>query len=84
MTPGNMILVKIYMDATKGPFSYLFINLTQECEPKVKFLSNLFDDMHSYVPDVKSSNKIRGRCNSKSFILGNYVEKPTLEHSNPL
>merc|ERR1711954_428523 len=32
MTTGNNILVQIYMDATKGPFSYLFINLTQECD----------------------------------------------------
>lgn len=29
MTPGNLILVQIYMEATKMPFSYLFINLTQ-------------------------------------------------------
>ena len=30
MTPGNLILVQIYMEATKMPFSYLFIKLTQE------------------------------------------------------
>ena len=41
MTPGNMILVKIYMEATKGPFSYLFINLTQECDENFKYLSHL-------------------------------------------
>merc|ERR1711954_512792 len=45
MTPGNNILVQIYMDATKGPFSYLFINLTQECDEKFKFLSHLFDNI---------------------------------------
>ena len=44
MTPGNLILVQIYMEATKGPFSYLFINLTQECDPKMKYLSDLFQD----------------------------------------
>ena len=33
ITPGNLILVQIYMEATKIPFSYLFINLTQECDP---------------------------------------------------
>ena len=38
MTPGNMILVPIYMDATKGPFSYLFINLTQECGPQMTYM----------------------------------------------
>merc|ERR1711954_591180 len=43
LTPGNLILVQIYMEATKGPFSYLFINLTQECDPKMKYLSHLFD-----------------------------------------
>ena len=31
------------MEATKGPFSYLFINMTQECDPKFKCLSHLFD-----------------------------------------
>merc|ERR1711954_306817 len=45
MTPGNMILVQIYMEATKGPFSYLFINLTHECDEKFKFLSHLFDNI---------------------------------------
>ena len=43
MAPGNMLLVKIYMEATKGSFSYLFINLTQEYDPKFKYLSHLFD-----------------------------------------
>ena len=36
MTPGNLILVDIYAEATLLPFSYLFINLTQECHPKFK------------------------------------------------
>merc|ERR1712081_162064 len=40
-----MILVQIYMDATKGPFSYLFINLTQECDERFKYLSHLFDNI---------------------------------------
>ena len=44
ITPGNNILVQIYMDATKGPFSYLFINLTQECDEKFKYLSHLSDN----------------------------------------
>merc|ERR1711867_30129 len=35
MTPGNLILVNIYLEATKWTFSYLFINLTQECNPSV-------------------------------------------------
>ena len=40
MTPGNLILVQIYMEATKMPFSYIFINLRQECNPRVKYLSD--------------------------------------------
>merc|ERR1711954_176594 len=45
MTPGNLILVQIFMEASKGAFSYLFINLTQECDPKMKYLSHLFDNL---------------------------------------
>ena len=46
LTPGRLDLVDVYMEATKNPFSYLFINLTQECPPKVKYLSRLFDHDH--------------------------------------
>ena len=28
--------INIYIEDTKDPFSYLFLNLTQECEPEVK------------------------------------------------
>ena len=38
-----MVLVDIYQDAAERPFTYLFINLTQECDTEVKCLSNLFD-----------------------------------------
>ena len=44
ITPGHMKLIDIYQEATKDPFSYLFINLTQECEERVKYLSHLFND----------------------------------------
>ena len=47
LTPGSLELVDVYMEATKDPFTYLFINLTQECPPKVKYLSRLFDWDHS-------------------------------------
>ena len=47
LTPGSLDLLDIYYEATKSPFSYLFINLTQECEVKVKYLSNLFSHHHS-------------------------------------
>ena len=47
ITPGSLDLIEIYKEATKSPFSYLIINLTQECEPNVKYLSHLFNDDHS-------------------------------------
>ena len=41
---GEPIFVSIHAEDTKWPFSYLFfINLTQECDPKVRYLSYLFD-----------------------------------------
>ena len=41
LTPGSLDLIEIYKEATKKPFTYLLINLTQ-CD-----LSNIFDDNHS-------------------------------------
>ena len=61
ITPGNLILVDIYIEATKQPFSYLFINLTQECHPHVKYLSNLFNGIQTYIPMGKTFRKIRGK-----------------------
>ena len=47
LTPGSLELIEIYKAATKSPFSYLFINLTQECERNVKYLSHLFNENHA-------------------------------------
>ena len=47
LTPGSLDLIDIYKEATKSPFSYLFINLTQECNIRVKYLSHLFNENHS-------------------------------------
>ena len=47
LTPGSLDLIEIYKEATKKPFTYLLINLTQECDQNVKYLSNIFDDNHS-------------------------------------
>ena len=55
VTPGSLHLIKMYIEATKDPFSYLFINLTQECKPKVKFLSQLFDKDHVVKSFVEST-----------------------------
>ena len=42
ITPGNLGLIKFYKEATKTPFSYILINLTQECTEVVKYLGNPF------------------------------------------
>ena len=47
LTPGSLDLIEIYKEATKNPFSYLLINLTQECDSSVKYLSHVFDENHS-------------------------------------
>ena len=52
MSPGKNILSKIFEQATLDPFSYLFIDLTQECIPQKKYLSHLFDSdhfIHTYI-----------------------------------
>ena len=42
-------LSKIFQEATLDPYSYLFIDLTQECIPQKRYLSHLFDsDTVSY------------------------------------
>ena len=54
LTPGTLELINIYSEATKDPFSYLFINLTQECDETVKYLSHLFDYDHSVTCYLRS------------------------------
>ena len=53
LTPMSLDLLEIYTKATKDPFTYLFINLTQECNEDVKFLSHLFDYDHYVKTYVK-------------------------------
>lgn len=57
MTQGNLIIVPIYMDATKMALSYLSINLTQECDPTVKFLSDLFCNIQGHIPNGRTLKK---------------------------
>ena len=45
LTPGRLDLIKIYNQATKPPFSYLFINLTQNCPAELKYISNIFENI---------------------------------------
>ena len=45
-------LSKIFQEATLDPYSYLFIDLTQECIPQKRYLSHLFDSdiyMYTYI-----------------------------------
>merc|ERR1711888_343836 len=78
MTPGNLILVGIYLEAIRWPFSYLFTNLTQQCSPSVKYLSNLFNGIQAYIPIGKTFRKIGGNGNFKSMIFGGNIPQKTL------
>lgn len=46
ITPKSLDLLDIYKKATQEPFSYIFINLTQECIPQLKYLNNIFNSDH--------------------------------------
>ena len=46
MTPKSDGLIRVYKKATVKPYSYLFINLTQEAIPQLMFVSNLFSSDH--------------------------------------
>ena len=56
LTPSSLELIDIFKKATISPYSYLLINLTQECEPQLKYLGNLF--------------KVDGVINS--YVVNNY------------
>ena len=42
LSPGKNCLTKIFMKATKSPYSYILINLTQNVHENLKYISNLF------------------------------------------
>ena len=46
MTPKSDGLIRVYKKATVKPYSYLFINLTQEAIPQLMFVSDLFSSDH--------------------------------------
>ena len=53
ITPKTLELLTIYQKATKEPYSYVLINLTQEGLPQLKYISNVFSKNHVvnvYVP----------------------------------
>ena len=42
ITPKTLELLDIYQKATRDPYSYLLINLTQDGLPQLKYMSNVF------------------------------------------
>ena len=48
ITPKTLDLLHIYTQATKKPYSYIFIDLTQECIPQFRYRSGIFDDEHLF------------------------------------
>ena len=46
ITPKTLELLDIFRYATVKPYSYLFINLTQEAIPQLKYTSNIFTRDH--------------------------------------
>jgi GTPase SAR1 family protein len=53
ITPKTLELLTIYQKATKDPYSYVLINLTQEGLPQLKYISNVFSKnqvVNVYVP----------------------------------
>ena len=82
LTLGSLDLIDIYIQATKDPFSYLFINLTQECQPQVKYLSKLFYYDHSVrVYRLDKSRKMKGatNCTEMSLVVNVFSTKQTIK-----
>ena len=57
ITPNTLELLNIYQKATREPYSYVLINLTQEGLPQLKYISNLFSKDHVVNVYVSSSCK---------------------------
>ena len=57
MSPTGNELLSYYKLATSDPFSYLFINLTQECKNEVKYLSHVFNDIHRVTAYLNNTSK---------------------------
>ena len=75
MTPGNMILVQIYMEDTKWPFRYLFIDLTQKCNEMFKYISHLFDNIgriNMYILGGQRNRKDVGYGHFDAIAFKNY------------
>ena len=57
ITPKTLELLAIYQTATKEPYSYVLINLTQEGLPQLKYTNNIFSKTHVVNVYVSSSCK---------------------------
>ena len=68
LTSGSLDLIEMYKQATKDPFSYLMINLTQECNDDLKYLSHLFNQKKS----IKSYTKTRGQIQQINLVKYNW------------
>ena len=55
ITPKTLDLLHIYQKATKDPYSYILINLTQEGLPQLKYVNNIFSKTHVVNVYVSSS-----------------------------
>ena len=64
MNLGKNELTLYYKLATTNPFSYIMINLTQECDDKVKYLSNLFNSPNEI--QVYNDNKVKKLSDGKT------------------
>ena len=71
----------IYIDVTRGPFNYLFINLTQECIEKFKYSSHLFDNLgrvNVYIVEGQRYRKEVGYGNFDAIAFKNNNEQMNL------
>ena len=48
ITPKTLDLLHMYTKATKKPYSYIFIDLTQECIPQLRYRSGIFNEDHMF------------------------------------
>ena len=70
------------MEATKMLLSYLFINLTPECDPRVKYLSDLFNQfINVYVVDGNNYTTVKAKNNAGRINFQTFQELKTFQPS---
>ena len=89
MTPGKMELVSYFTEATQTGFSYLFVNLTQECKDQVKYLSQLFNETHIVKAHMNGGKRVltdglnNGRTNFAKMFFKNQGKIEPAPHPTP-